>query len=334
MTKTFEVTALGNALVDIIAMQGDQFLTEHNIIKGAMNLIDEPRARLLLESITNPTYVAGGSAANTIAGFASFGGRCAYIGKVSDDELGDTFATQTRDMGVHYDVPRLTGSVPTGRSTIIVTPDAQRSMNTYLGANLEFNENDVDAAIIAQSGIIYMEGYLFDKDPAKKAYLKAARTAHETGGKVALTLSDSFCVDRHRNDFRLLVESGTDILFANEHEIMELYQTQTLDEALNIIRGKCDICAITRSEKGSIILAGDHAFDVAPFPVTSLQDTTGAGDQYAAGFLFGLARGLELPVCGQLASLAASEVISHIGPRPHTSLSALAQTHLGIKLAA
>lgn len=333
MTKQFEVTAIGNALVDIIARESDEFLTQHNIIKGAMNLIEEPRAKLLLESISTPTYVAGGSAANTIAGFASFGGRGAYIGKVANDDLGDIFATQTTDIGVHYNVPRLMDTVPTGRSTIIVTPDAQRSMNTYLGASNEFNENDVDPELIAQSQIIYMEGYLFDKEPAKKAYLKAARYAHESGGQVALTLSDSFCVDRHRNDFRILVESGTDILFANEREIIELYQTKTLDDAIQAVRGKCDVCVITRSEKGSIILAGEHAFEVTAQPVSSLQDTTGAGDQYAAGFLFGLARGMELPVCGNLASLAASEVISHIGPRPQTSLRALAQSHLNIKLA-
>lgn len=334
MSKDFEVTGIGNALVDIIAKQDDTFLEQHSIIKNAMNLIDERRANLLLQSISNPVYMSGGSAANTMAGFASFGGRCAYLGKVANDALGEIFAQQTQKSGVYFDCPPLENSAATGSSIIIVTPDAHRSMNTYLGASVEFSEDDVNPDIIARSKIIYMEGYLFDKDPAKKAYLKATRLAHETGGRVSLTLSDSFCVDRHREGFRVLVESGTDILFANEHEVMELYQTPSLDDALNALRGKCDICAITRGDKGSLILAGEHVFEVAPHPVDALEDTTGAGDQYAAGFLFGLARGLDLPMCGKLASLAAAEVISHLGPRPETSLAALAQTHLGLKLAA
>lgn len=334
MTKQFELTGLGNAIVDVIARADDTFLEDYGIIKGAMNLIDVTRARGLYDALGVAHEVSGGSAANTMAGFASFGGRGAYLGKVADDQLGEIFAHDMRSGGVHFATPPLKNGPETARSMIVVTPDAQRSMNTYLGACVEFSEADVDETVIANSGMIYLEGYLFDKDEAKKAFRKATRLAHAAGGKVSLTLSDSFCVERHRDDFLALIENETDILFANENEILALYRTQSFDDAVSAVRGKCAITVITRSEHGSVIVTPDETIGIAIQPVAKVEDTTGAGDQYAAGFLFGLARGMDLPVCGALGSLAAAEVISHVGPRPETSLAKLAQTRLGLKVAA
>jgi sugar/nucleoside kinase (ribokinase family) len=334
MPKLYEITGIGNAIVDVIAHGTDAFLQEHNITKGGMSLIDEAYCKTLYANLTNPTQTSGGSAANTIAGFASFGGKSAFIGKVADDALGAVFAQDIRGLSVHFNTPALQGGASTARCMIIVTPDAQRSMSTFLGASIEFAENDVDETLIANSDIIYLEGYLFDKDVAKQAYKKASHAAKKAGTKVALTLSDSFCVARHRDDFKNLIASEVDIVFANEAEILSLYETDNFDDAVNAIRGKCDIAAITRSEKGSVIVTADETLEIQAQPVAKVVDTTGAGDQYAAGFLFGYVRGMDLKTCGALGSLAAAEVISHLGPRPEISLATLAQQQLGIKLAA
>lgn len=334
MTKTYELTGLGNAIVDVIAKADDSFLKDYEITKGAMTLIDEARAKGLYDAIGPAHEVSGGSAANTLAGFASFGGKAAFMGKVANDQLGGIFAHDMQNGGVHFTTPRLENGPETARCMIVVTPDAQRSMNTFLGASVEFSETDVDEALIADSKTIYLEGYLFDKDAAKKAYYKATAAARKSDTKVALTLSDSFCVERHRADFLKLIESEVDILFANEAEILSLFQTTSFDEAAKAIRGKCEIAALTRSEKGSLILTADDAHEIKAQPIDKVIDTTGAGDQYAAGFLFGHARGMDLARCGALGSLAAAEVISHVGPRPETSLAELAAKKLGIKQAA
>lgn len=334
MTKTYELTGLGNAIVDVIATGTDEFLAEKGIIKGAMNLVDAERSKFLYDALGPSKQVSGGSAANTMAGFASFGGKGAYLGKVADDQLGEIFAHDLRTGGIHFSYTPLRHGAATARCMIIVTPDAQRSMNTYLGACVEFSEEDVDEALIADSKAIYLEGYLFDKPTAKMAYLKATKKARASGTKVSLTLSDSFCVDRHRADFLKLITDETDIVFANETELLTLFQTTSFDEAVANIRGKCDVAAVTRSEKGSVIVTKDSVIEIAPEPVAKVADTTGAGDQYAAGFLFGYARNMPLATCGALGSLAAAEVISHVGPRPETSLAKLAMEKLNIKLAA
>lgn len=328
MTNRYELTGLGNAIVDVIATGTDDFLRAQGIIKGAMNLVDDQRSRTLYDAIGVAREVSGGSAANTMAGFASFGGVGAYMGKVAADQLGEIFAHDMKAGGVHFATAPLKNGPETARCMIIVTDDAQRSMNTYLGACVEFDENDVDETLIRASSIIYLEGYLFDRDTAKRAYMKASHVAHSAGGQVALSLSDSFCVDRHRDDFKRLVEQETDILFANEAEIKALYQVKTFEEAVEAVRGSCDLAAITRSEKGSVIVAGDKTIEIKAHKHGKVVDTTGAGDQYAAGFLFGIARNMDLKMCGALGSLAAGEVISHVGPRPETLLAELAKSLL------
>jgi sugar/nucleoside kinase (ribokinase family) len=326
MTETrFSVTSVGNAIVDVIAQATDEFLAEENIIKGAMNLIDEDRAKHLYDRMGPATEVSGGSAGNTMAGFASFGGEGAFIGKVADDQLGKIFIHDMKAVGIHTECAILKDGPETARSFIFVTPDAQRSMNTFLGASVEFDEDDIKDEIIAASEIIYLEGYLFDKPQAKDAYKKASRIAHENGRKVALSLSDSFCVQRHHAEFLELVKNDCDILFANEDEITELFGTKDFDEAIKAVQGQCEIAAITRSAKGSVIVTADRIMTIEAQPVSNIEDTTGAGDQYAAGFLYGLSEGMPLEHCGYLGSLAASEVISHIGPRPLVNLSELAK---------
>lgn len=319
----YDVTGIGNAIVDVISQSTDKFLIENKIEKGAMTLIDTARAEHLYSKMSTGTESSGGSAANTIAGIASLGGKAAYIGKVADDQLGKAFAHDIKAIGVHYATLPLKGGEPTARCLILVTPDAQRSMNTFLGASSQLSVKDVDAALIKDSKVTFLEGYLFDPPEAKRAFYDAAGIAHEAGRKVALTLSDKFCVDRYRKDFQHLIETEVDILFANESEIISLYETQGFDEAVHILRGKCEIAAVTRSEKGSVVLKGKDFHIIDPDKV-KVVDTTGAGDLYAGGFLFGLTKGLDLVTAGRLGSLAASEVISHFGARPLASLKALA----------
>jgi len=320
----YDVVAVGNAIVDILQAVNEAFLVQENIAKAAMTLIDETRADHLTARFEDAVMAAGGSAANTVTGVASFGARAAYIGKVADDGLGARFTRGFRAAGVTFDTPARPTPPGTARCLIAVTPDGQRSMNTYLGASTLLEPADIDRALIEAGLITFLEGYLFDRDEAKAAFVKAAEIARAAGRKVALTLSDTFCVERHRESFRHLVAGHVDILFANENEILSLYETADLDSAIAAARGQCPIVAVTRSEHGSIIAAGEETVSVAAAPVARVVDSTGAGDLYAAGFLVGHARGRSLAACGALGSLAAAEVISHMGPRPETSLATLA----------
>lgn len=317
----FDLTTIGNALVDVLAPTTEDYIAaqtaSHDMQKGSMNLIEQPRALELYSAMSGATEMSGGSAGNTIAGFASFGGKGAYIGKVAMDKLGEVFSGDMKKMGVHFGTtPLPAGGTATGRCMILVTPDGQRTMNTFLGAAIEFGKADVDQDVVAQSKVTYLEGYLFDKEPAKEAYRFAAATAAAAGQRTSLTLSDSFCVGRHRDDFRDLVKNHTDILFANEDEIMSLYNAATFDDAVAAVRGLCEIAVLTRSEKGSVIVTADETVTIKAEPIAKLVDTTGAGDQYAAGFLYGFTQGMDLAACGRLGSMAAAEVISHMGPRP------------------
>lgn len=321
----YDVIGVGNAIVDVIATADDAFLGQHGIEKGAMTLIDEARAKTLYAAMGPGQEVSGGSAANTLAGIASLGGRGAYIGKVANDQLGEIFGHDLRATGVEYSTAPLVGGPATARCLILVTPDAQRSMNTFLGASTLFSEEDVDAERIAAARITYLEGYLYDRDEAKAAFVRAADIARKAGRKVALTLSDPFCVDRHRASFRDLVANHVDVIFANEAELKSLYQMESFDAALAAVRAETHIAAVTRSEKGAVIVSGEQSVAVPADPVEKLVDTTGAGDLFAAGFLLGLARGASLETCGRLGVMAAAEVISHVGARPLVSLAELAR---------
>jgi sugar/nucleoside kinase (ribokinase family) len=325
MAAALDVVGIGNAIVDVIAQADDFFLERQGLRKGSMQLIDAARADELYAAMGPALEMSGGSAGNTMAGIASLGGKGAYIGKVSEDELGHVFAHDMRAIGVRFDAAPLRDGAPTARSLILVTPDAQRTMNTFLGACVELGPEDIPAELIASAQVTYLEGYLFDPPRAKAAFQKAAELAHAAGRKVSLTLSDAFCVERYRAEFRALIEGHIDILFANEGEITALYGTKDFDAALHAVRGHCEVAALTRSEKGSVILAAEETHWIAAAKVEKLVDTTGAGDLYASGFLFGLTHGRDLASCGRLGSLAAAEVISHFGARPETSLKALAQ---------
>jgi len=326
--STYDVLSIGNAIVDIIARCEDDFLVSENIIKGAMNLIDMDRAEALYAAMGPAIETSGGSAGNTAAGIASFGGSVAYFGKVADDHLGKIFTHDIRAIGAHFDTPPLEHGETTARSMIFVTPDGERSMNTYLGACVQLSEKDIDPKVVAASRITYFEGYLWDPVNAKDAIRLAARLTHEAGQKVAMTLSDSFCVDRYRDEFLELMRSGTvDIVFANDAELKSLYQTSDLTSGLNAIREDCELAAVTRGEEGSIVVTREKTAEIDAHPIDNLVDTTGAGDLYAAGFLFGLTNGRELDDCARLGSLAASEVIQQIGPRPQTNLKNLMAEH-------
>jgi sugar/nucleoside kinase (ribokinase family) len=322
----YDVLCIGNAIVDIIARCEEKFLTDHGIIKGAMNLIDADRAELLYGHMGPAIEASGGSAGNTAAGIASFGGKSAYFGKVSNDHLGHIFTHDIRAQGVAFDTRPLEGHPPTARSMIFVTPDGERSMNTYLGACVELGPEDVEAEKAANSSVVYFEGYLWDPPLAKEAIRMTAHHAHRAGNEVAMTLSDPFCVDRYRTEFLDLMKSGTvDIVFANESELISLYQTSSFDEALKLIAGDCKLAAVTRSEKGSVIVRGDEKVAVDAIAIDELVDTTGAGDLYAAGFLHGYTKGFGMEDCGKLGSLAAGLVIQQVGPRPRQSLQQEAQ---------
>ncbi len=322
----YDVLTIGNAIVDIIARTEEDFLRENNIIKGAMNLIDAERAELLYSRMGPAIEASGGSAGNTAAGVANFGGKAAYFGKVSDDHLGGVYLHDMRAQRVAFDTKPLKGEPPTARSMIFVTPDGERSMNTYLGACVELKPEDIEEDKVAGSKITYFEGYLWDPPLAKDAIRLAATIAHKHGRKMAMTLSDPFCVDRYRDEFLHLMRSGTvDITFANEHELKSLYQTADFNTALEALRMDCEMSAVTRSEKGSIIIKGPETVKIEPIRVETVVDTTGAGDLYASGVLFGLTQGLNMAKSGRLGSLAASIVISQLGPRPQADLRAAAQ---------
>jgi len=321
----FDVLGIGNALVDVLAHSSDDFLTENGIAKGAMNLVDAERATALYGKMEPAVEISGGSAANTVVGIAELGGRAAYVGKVKADQLGEVFAHDIRAAGVSYTVDMAPEGEPSGRCLIMVTPDAQRSMNTFLGASSTLAPVDVRADDVAASEVTYLEGYLFDPAPAKEAFYKAANIAHQADRKVSLTLSDPFCVDRYRDEFLHLIETEVDILFANEAELKSLYQTDSFDDGLQALMHHCPMAGLTRSEHGSVVLWNDEVHVISAKPVDKVVDTTGAGDAYAAGFLFGLAKGKDAKTCGQLGSMAAAEIISHFGARPEADLKALAK---------
>jgi sugar/nucleoside kinase (ribokinase family) len=323
--RGYDVVGIGNAIVDIIARCDDVFLSEHDLAKGFMRLIAANEAGRLYEAMGPAIERSGGSAANTIAGLASFGAKCGFIGRVAADQFGGIFRHDIRSLGVAYDTLPVHEGEPTARCLIFVTPDGERTMNTFLGASVGFAPVDLDTSLIEAAKIVYLEGYLFDREEAKKAFKEAVRLTRESGAKVALSLSDAFCVDRHRADFRNLIRDGADIVFANEKEITSLYEVNSFEEAAEAALADCELAVLTRSEAGSVIAADGETITIAPEPVREVVDVTGAGDLFAAGFLYGLTQDLPLQTCGELGSLAAAEVIGHIGARPEVSLRRLAQ---------
>ena len=323
MSSAFDVLGIGNAIVDVISRADDTFLKKHALVKGSMALIDEARAETLYADMGPGVEVSGGSCGNTMAGVASFGSKGIYVGKVRNDQLGAVFGHDLRATGVSFTTAQATDGPATARCLILVTPDAQRTMNTYLGACTGLGPADIDPAQVASAGVTYVEGYLWDPPEAKKAVLKAFDAARAAGRKVSITLSDSFCVDRYRDEFRALLRERVDILFANEAEIMSLYQVDSFDKAVEAARAENKICALTRSEKGSVVVRGPEIHAVPAAPVAKVIDTTGAGDLYASGFLVGLMRGKPLAECARLGGIAAAEVISHVGARPEAALKGL-----------
>jgi sugar/nucleoside kinase (ribokinase family) len=319
----FDVVGIGNALVDVISHAGDEFIDHHGLVKGSMTLVESERAVQLYSALGSAVEMSGGSAANTMCGVASLGGTAAYIGKVSDDDLGQVFGHDLRAVGVQFRAGALDGDTPTGRCIIVVTPDAQRTMNTCLGVSSLLNPDDVDVDAVAAGAVLYMEGYLYDRPEAKEAFRHAARVAHANGRRVSLTLSDSFCVDRHRADFRALVTDEVDLLFGNESELMALYEVDTLDQAIVRVRHDCHLAAITVGADGCIVVTPDGVLRSPAQPVERVLDTTGAGDLFAAGFLYGHTRSMPLEECARIGAIAAAEVISHVGPRPLVELRTL-----------
>ena len=322
MTVRFDIIGIGNAIVDVVARTEEDFLSRHAMRKGAMTLIDAATAERLYYAMPPGEESSGGSNANTCAVAAALGARVAYLGKVAADPLGDVFRRDITLAGVHFPSAALEGGAPTGRCLILVTPDGQRTMNTFLGAAVAFADADVDTALVADSAVLYLEGYLFDPPPAQAAFRRAAAAAHEAGRKVALSLSDPFCVDRHRAAFRALVRGGVDILFANEAEVTSLYEVNSFAEAVEAARAEVELAALTRSEFGSVVVHGVETVEIAAEPACVV-DTTGAGDAYAAGFLAGLAAHRDLADCGRLGAIAAAEVIGHYGARPGPDLRSM-----------
>jgi sugar/nucleoside kinase (ribokinase family) len=323
-----DVVGVGNAIVDVLAQASDEFLHDNGLTKGSMTLIDEARARELYANMGPGREASGGSAANTMAGIASLGGKPAYIGRVSNDQLGEIFSHDMRSSGIHFAVPPAAGGPSTARCLILVTPDAQRTMNTYLGACVDLCPEDVDEDLIRRGKVLYLEGYLWDRPKAKDAFVKAARVAAAANRQVALSLSDSFCVSRHRDSFRELVAHHVDILFANESEIKALYETESFDTAAARAREQTKLAVLTRGAQGSVLLTGATSVEIPAEPVGKVVDTTGAGDLYAAGVLFGLTRGEPLATAGRRGSIAAAEIISHYGARPERELKALVSSSL------
>jgi sugar/nucleoside kinase (ribokinase family) len=322
---TLDVVALGHPLVDVLTHETGDVIARAGAERGAMTMVDAARSDEIYAQLGPAQETSGGSAANTAAGVAAFGGRAAFIGRIADDPFGKVFAHDLRSVGVQYDVSPATDGSPTGRCLVIVAADAERTMFTYLGAGAEIDPRDVDADRIAGAAVTYLEGYLWDEAAAKDAIRRAASLAREAGRKVAFTLSDPLCVERHRDEFRALIESDVDVLFANEHEITMLYEVDDFEEAARYVADRCEVAALTRGTRGSVVVSGSQRHEIAADPVPKLVDTTGAGDLYAAGFLYGLTHGYDLTTCGQLGSLGAAAVISHLGARPEVPLSELAR---------
>jgi sugar/nucleoside kinase (ribokinase family) len=323
----FDVLTIGNAIVDVFSRVEEAFLARHDLTKGMMRLVSEEESAELFDDMGPSTQISGGSGANTAVGVASFGGKVAFIGKVKADQLGKVFTHDTQSAGVHFATPHAASGPSTASSLILITPDGERTMNTFLGACVHLAPNDIDEAVVAASKVTYLEGYLWDPPLAKEAFKKAARIARAARRYVSITLSDSFCVDRHRESFLELIRSDIDILFANEREIKSLYQVDDFDEAMQRARKDCAIAALTRSEAGCVIVRGDEVHVVEAHPVAQVVDATGAGDLFASGFLYGFTRDLALAQCARLGSLAAAEVISHVGARPQISLNAHAKAN-------
>lgn len=326
-TTKIDVLGIGNAIVDVLSRCDDAFLATNELGKGSMSLIDEAQAESLYKKMGQGVEISGGSAANTIAGIASFGGKGAFIGKVRDDQLGEIFAHDIRSIGVDFTTPAATSGPQTARCLVLVTPDGERTMNTFLGASQNLSATDIDENQVASAHTLYLEGYLWDPEQAKQAFLKGAKFAHNANREVALTLSDAFCVDRYRNEFRKLLVDDVDILFANEAEITSLFQVSNFEDAMKLAAQECKLAVLTRSEKGCVILKGAERFDVPARKIDVVEDTTGAGDLFAAGFLYGYTQKKSLAECGHLGALAAHEVISHIGARPEVSLAELAASN-------
>jgi sugar/nucleoside kinase (ribokinase family) len=322
----YDVLGIGNAIFDVLVQTDEGFLNRHGMTKGGMSLIDQDRAGAIYRDMGPATKMSGGSAANTIVGIASLGARAAYVGKVRDDEVGRLYTHDIRAAGVAFETKPASDGPATGCSYILVTPDGERTMNTYLGAAQELTPADIDADQVSSSLFVYLEGYLWDPKSAKEAFVKAATIAHQASRQVALTLSDSFCVDRYRGEFLELMRNRTvDLVFANEAELRSLYQTPDFETALKQLRGDIGLAVVTRSEKGCVVVSKDGITAVPAFPVEKIVDTTGAGDLFAAGFMFGLSHGVNHENAGRLGALAAAEVIQHIGARPQVSLKELAR---------
>lgn len=328
VNKNLDVVGIGNAIVDVLVHADQRMLDEHDLVKGSMTLVDEQAAERLYDSLGPGLETSGGSAANTLAGIAALGGAAGFIGRVRDDQLGKIFTHDIRSVGAHFTTPPATDGPSTARCLILVTPDAQRTMCTYLGASVGLDPSDLDLDMVRQAAVLYLEGYLWDSEEAKRAFIAAAQTARDSGGRVALSLSDAFCVQRHRESFLELVDGHVDILFANEAEITALYQANSFEEAVENVRGRCEIVALTCSEAGSVVLVGDDTYRVDPYTLGDLVDTTGAGDMYAAGFLYGYTHDMSPEQCGQLGSLCAGQVVTQMGPRPQVSLPDLVDRHL------
>ena len=327
-TKSFDVVGIGNAIVDVLVQSDDGFLENHGLTKGTMALVDQDQAERLYASVGPGLETSGGSAANTLAGLAQLGARAGFIGRVRDDQLGTIFAHDIRSVGAHFETAAASSGPSTARCLILVTPDAQRTMCTYLGASVNLHPEDLDLELVRQAKVLYLEGYLWDSEEAKRAFIAAAEVMRESGGQVALSLSDAFCVDRHRQSFQELVNGHVDILFANEMEITSLYEANSFEEAVDQVRGCCHVAALTRSGDGSLVLSGDQSVPIPAYRLGDLVDTTGAGDLYAAGFLYGHTRGDSLERCGRLGSLCAGQVVTQLGPRPQGSLRELVAHHL------
>jgi len=318
---SLDALTIGNALVDVLATVDEGFLVRENIVKGSMNLVDIKRSKHLHSLVNSRTEMSGGSAANTAYALASLGGKAGFIGKISADRLGDSFSHDLDTVGVKFFPGVTCETEDTGRCLIVVTPDGNRTMNTFLGAASLLDAADISKTAVQSAAVVFLEGYLFDKDAAKEAFRTAAEYAHAAGRKVALTLSDSFCVDRHRADFLALVKNDIDILFSNEDELKALYQVDSINDGLHQLRDNCEFAAVTRNEHGSVVIDGDEVVIIDAEPVESVVDATGAGDMYAAGFIYGFVRGKPIEQCGKIGSIVASEVITHMGPRPLVPLT-------------
>ena len=327
-STSLDVVGIGNAIVDVLVQTDDGFLQTHGLQKGGMALIDEPQAERLYKASGPGLETSGGSVANTMVGIAQLGGKAGFIGRVRNDQLGEIFSHDIRAVGARFDTPAATSGATTARCLIYVTPDAERTMCTFLGASTQLEPEDLDLSMVREAKVLYLEGYLWDSPAAKRAFIAAAEACRESGGQVALSLSDGFCVERHRESFLNLVNGHVDVLFANEVEIMSLYETDDFETALKQVSGCCKVAALTRGAEGSVVLSGNQRWDIGIVSLGDLLDTTGAGDLYAGGFLHGYTQGQSLEHCGQLGALCAGQIVTQLGARPQVSLKQLAATQL------